>query len=260
MGATGTQTESLTHTNLMPPTAAKCGSSSHNPRASGSRHLPPARVHALFASRVGLAASAASPSPRAFCLARRARGICRQPIASRFLPRASGSRHLPPAHSLALSASRVGLAASAASPSPRAFCLARRARGSCRQPIASRFLPPASGSRQLPPARVNPLFASRVGLAASAASPSPRAFCLARRARGICRQPESTRFLPRASGSRHLPPAHSLALITLASLASLARFARSPHAHAPPPSALTALQCPPRRPLLSSGASGWRCV
>ena len=49
-------------------------------------------------------------------------------------------------------------------------------------------------------------------------------------------------------------------LTPLASLASLARFARSPHAHAPPPSSLTALQCPPRRPLLSSGASGWRCV
>ena len=108
----------------VPPSSHPCGvftfrgSFCYNylPPASGSRHLPPARVHALFASRIGLAAAAASPSQPAFCLPRWARGSCRQPIASRFLPPALGSRQQPPAHSLPLFASRVGLAAAAASP------------------------------------------------------------------------------------------------------------------------------------------------
>ena len=81
-----------------------------------------------FASLLGLAASAASPSPPAFCLPRWARGISRQPKSTHYLPPCSGSRHQPPALVLSLFASRVGLAASAASPSPRTICLPARAR------------------------------------------------------------------------------------------------------------------------------------
>ena len=124
----------LMPTAASPRSKAECGLSSRNPPCSGSPHQRPALIHPQLSSLLGLAASAASPYPPAIILPARARRISGQPLSTRNYPPCSGSPHQRPALIHPQLSSLLGLAASAASPSPPAIILPARARRISGQP------------------------------------------------------------------------------------------------------------------------------